>query len=1118
MRRLLYNLIAAFFVTGAMATDDPYYRINIDRQNQSDKFSIETHQSASETIRAYLYLNGQPWVATNGYYGRFGYGLNRQDSTNLVLVNGTMDSTTNFMSFSLSPTNLNTNGNFFCQIVISNAVGTQWVWNDGMIKIGKSPITGSTTPISLATVFNWDQYTYIGTPPYPALTNANIFTSTNTFTARQYFNGGITCNGTNLLTTVDAKADTTYVDNANTTNRTLSDTLYRSNFAGTPITNGANVSALVNDSSYVTASVTNGILSSAKSYTDASASTNRTLSDSLYRATFAGTPVTNGANNSVLVNDANYVTASVTNGILTAAKDYTDAATNGAYASAKAYTDAATNNCITNIIHGGITATGQISRTAQGVTVSFPMSITNLFAGPATTGLVTSTTADTNSLLRGNGNWTPMMLVTNDATAGYDNIVCGDVTNNATNILYITKASITGEVATALSGHQALTTSAHGGVYAAGSTVVAATNANSATYAVTANNSSNLAGLAASEYATNGYNFTRNPQIDGTNIPTKAYVDAGVQGSLVGYLSTNKTLVYTNGFSATNDIYFAITSFTNPVGTVSLVTTTNGAYIGGWIFTNYPITRLAAGEAKVDFWANENSAGSASATAHLYLYDSVSSNLQDFGDEDLVGSPVAAGTTPGKISVTVPHPALDTNNICYLAIRLKTTQLSGTPIIIISVQDGYNSAFSLNVPIDVYTADLAKKATTLTVNGNTGTLSTNNNWNITSVSSATSATYAAVAGVASNLTAAWWDVNSTNTIIGNDPGSNSIGSANTFLGKQSAKGAFALSESVFVGEQTGYSAPSNSYSVFVGKEAGSLMNSTAGLSVGVGYQSLKSCIGQKNTCVGEQAGFLLQGLENEAFGLGTMASAVGSYNSIYGNLAGTALQGSYNVSVGRANLYPLIGDYNTAIGNGALRYCTNYWTVCVGAGAGMYNSGISNVALGANSLTNWTGSNAVCIGAEVQPVGNNSVTIGNAQNTNVTIRGTVWANGAGITNATIKDPAYAQLTNGWDYSTASFVTNGTYGYLSLTNLVPVTTRGVYIRVLFTPVAAGSSIWFMSGSDFDAWSSGQMAIRGQVASVALEQHLMLSCTNQAIRYTTTSGGVVNVSLKVMHYWE
>lgn len=935
-----------------------------------------------------------------------------------------------------SPTMLNTNGAWIYGVGLTSNNVT--VARQADFTIIPDPYATGAGTLTFSYGINWSLYTFTNTATYgPYLAGSNI---------------ALRAGGTNGSYYIDANSGA--------------------------ITSGLATVAYVD-------AATNGRVAQANYAETANNSSNLAgLAGSLY--------ITNGANVSALVNDANYVTASVTNGILTAAKDYTDSATNGAYASAKSYTDSATNGAYSSAKAYTDTVTNNL----------------NVFNGPGSNGVASSTTADTNSLLRGDGRWTPMMFVTNDATAGFDNIVCGDVTNNTTNILYITKSSITGALSTALSDHKDLTITAHGGIYAAGSTVVAATNANSATYAVTANNSSNLAGLAASLYVTNGgaptlylaTGTTVSNAVADNQPVTLTQLRQATVGNIDLYFTCIGTTAFTNYITPTNATYLMQLGVINDTCLRTNTSAGAGNYITANIYTNQSYTTFPAQSIGVQKWCCESVAGSMYIKEEIYRYQISDGTFSEWG-EGAASNLVTAGSTPTLLQWSVPVTAIVTNEPFYLATRTK--HVAGTASALITgTGSNYPSLVTFTVPSTVLTQGLASIAyVDAATNGRVA-----------------QANFADVSRVASNLNASFWDVNSTNTIIGNDPGSNSIGSANTFLGKQAAKGAFALSESVFVGELAGYAAPSNTYCVFVGKEAGREMNSTAGLSVGVGYQSLKTSVGQKNTMVGEQAGFLLNGIENEGFGLGTMASAVGSYNSIYGNLAGTALQGSYNVAVGRANIYPLIGDYNTAIGNGCLRYCTNYWSTAIGAGAAMYMSGISNVAIGANAMTNWIGSNAVCIGAAVQPVGDNSITLGNTSVTNTTIRGTIWGNGAGITGATIKDPSYAQLTNGWDYSTASFVTNGAYGYLSLTNLVPASTRGVYIRVLFTPVAAGSSIWFMPGADYDAWSSGQQAIRGQVASVALEQHLMITCTNQAIRYTTTSGGVVNVSMKVMHYWE
>jgi hypothetical protein len=147
---------------------DPVRSVRVDLNKQNTPFALEAWQGESATWRVYLYQDGGQWIpSTTNYGGLMGFGTNYADSTSMSLATGQMTIATNWIDFAFTGSKLNTNGIFYAQILVTNATGGKWVFNEGNWSINKSPITGATTPLSLSSVLNWDLYSILGTPPYP---------------------------------------------------------------------------------------------------------------------------------------------------------------------------------------------------------------------------------------------------------------------------------------------------------------------------------------------------------------------------------------------------------------------------------------------------------------------------------------------------------------------------------------------------------------------------------------------------------------------------------------------------------------------------------------------------------------------------------------------------------------------------------------------------------------------------------------------------------------------------------------------------------------------------------------------------------------------------------------
>jgi hypothetical protein len=181
-------------------------------------------------------------------------------------------------------------------------------------------------------------------------------------------------------------------------------------------------------------------------------------------------------------------------------------------------------------------------------------------------------------------------------------------------------------------------------------------------------------------------------------------------GDFVTFLTTNLLTGYTNSVTPTNLTFSALP--TVPATAVSTsFTAVAGNYGIAWLATNRTFTQLNGGIADVELWLNENSAGSATVKPELYLYDTVLSNLVEFG-ENVASQTVAAGTVSTKQMFAVPYPAFVTNNACMLAVRIKCTSVSGSPTIIVGCGGTTPSHASISVPTAQLSVNYATSAGT----------------------------------------------------------------------------------------------------------------------------------------------------------------------------------------------------------------------------------------------------------------------------------------------------------------------------------------------------------------------------------------------------------------------
>jgi hypothetical protein len=145
--------------------------------------------------------------------------------------------------------------------------------------------------------------------------SVNTFTATNNANAAWYFNAGFYWYGTNFQNYISSLDWTSnaVVDVKDNTNNYQTAYLWGDHAGEGYLKAGSNVSALVNDSGYVSTNTfdagTNGAVVAAKDYTDAATQGLQTA--------ISGTVVTNGANISVLANDSGFASSNYSDNMAT---------------------------------------------------------------------------------------------------------------------------------------------------------------------------------------------------------------------------------------------------------------------------------------------------------------------------------------------------------------------------------------------------------------------------------------------------------------------------------------------------------------------------------------------------------------------------------------------------------------------------------------------------------------------------------------------------------------------------------------------------------------------------------------------------------------------------------
>ena len=199
-------------------------------------------------------------------------------------------------------------------------------------------------------------------------------------------------------------------------------------------------------------------------------------------------------------------------------------------------------------------------------------------------------------------------------------------------------------------------------------------------------------------------------------------VSALLQASIPMYLTTNLETVATNNFQYPLKVFKSSTDFPVTVGTCTVTYANLNDYPIGMIYTNQGFTSLLAGKAIFSWWCNENTAGSASHKAEVYIWDTVRKVLVEIGEGGPV-LPVPSGASSVFQSAEIPYNAVPETNLFYLAGRMKVMVLSGTPTVNFKTGPGFPCSFSFQLPNRALTEGFYQRAGdqltgTMNANGN----------------------------------------------------------------------------------------------------------------------------------------------------------------------------------------------------------------------------------------------------------------------------------------------------------------------------------------------------------------------------------------------------------------
>lgn len=154
----------------------------------------------------------------------------------------------------------------------------------------------------------------------------------------------------------------------------------------------------------------------------------------------------------------------------------------------------------------------------------------------------------------------------------------------------------------------------------------------------------------------------------------------------------------------------------------------------------------------------------------------------------------------------------------------------------------------------------------------------------------------------------------------------------------------------------------------------------------MGYLGGSWSVGSFNNSYGWLSGALADGSGNSAYGHASHQGSPGNYNTAVGLAANLMSAGDHNAAVGMNAGYAAPGSYNAVLGSYAMAFAPGGGNVAVGYAAGYKSTdGASNTFVGVDAGRGDRGTvavtNSVALGAGAQVAANDTVVLGNPQQT-----------------------------------------------------------------------------------------------------------------------------------------
>jgi hypothetical protein len=155
-----FALLALCALPFAAVAQSPSYPVRVDVQAPSRTFALKWAAGSSPILSAYVSEGGRAYTNLTGWTG---YVYVAVTPTAGVFVTASPASS-NRVNFAFAAAQTATVGTFAVEIVLGNGTNT-YRWGTGSLTLSNSPALMGAGTVPLTGVFNWDLFSFTGTPP-----------------------------------------------------------------------------------------------------------------------------------------------------------------------------------------------------------------------------------------------------------------------------------------------------------------------------------------------------------------------------------------------------------------------------------------------------------------------------------------------------------------------------------------------------------------------------------------------------------------------------------------------------------------------------------------------------------------------------------------------------------------------------------------------------------------------------------------------------------------------------------------------------------------------------------------------------------------------------------------